>query len=117
MTHFRPAMTADAGFVPWADTGMRHTLRWPSPIDCWYARIARRPAYSPEAPELGCTLTASKPVILQRSAFKEAIISTYPSVCARGAKGWMSLNSGHVTGIISAVALSFIVQEPSEIIE
>merc|ERR1719213_55246 len=44
MTHFRPAMTADAGFVPWADTGMRQTLRWPSPMDCWNAR---RPAYSP----------------------------------------------------------------------
>merc|ERR1719310_331186 len=53
MTHLRPAMTAEAGFVPWADTGMRHTLRCPSPIDCWYALIANSPAYSPEAPESG----------------------------------------------------------------
>ena len=29
----------------------------------------------------------------------------------------MSANSGQVTGIISLVALSFMVQEPSEIIE
>jgi hypothetical protein len=29
----------------------------------------------------------------------------------------MSANSGHVTGIISAVAFSFMVQEPSAIIE
>merc|ERR1719502_1938299 len=110
-------MTADAGFVPCALTGMRQMLRWPSPMDCWYARIARRPAYSPDAPELGWTETASKPVILQRSAFRDAIISTYPSVWSRGAKGCTSENSGHVMGIISAVALSFIVQEPNEIIE
>jgi hypothetical protein len=32
-------------------------------------------------------------------------------------EGWMSANSGQVTGIISLVALSFMVQEPSEIIE
>ena len=35
MTHLRPAITAEAGFVPWAETGIKHTLRWPSPIDCW----------------------------------------------------------------------------------
>jgi hypothetical protein len=34
-----------------------------------------------------------------------------------GAKGCMSANSGQVTGIISLVALSFMVHEPSEIIE
>jgi hypothetical protein len=28
---FMPAMTADAGLVPWADTGMMHTLRCLSP--------------------------------------------------------------------------------------
>ena len=27
----KPAMTALAGFVPWAETGMRHTSRWTSP--------------------------------------------------------------------------------------
>ena len=42
-----------------------------------------------------------------------AAMITYPSVCSRGANGWTSENSGHVTGIISAVALSFIVQEPA----
>ena len=34
-----------------------------------------------------------------------------------GAKGWRQANSRQVTGIISLVALSFMVQEPSEIIE
>ena len=26
-----PAITAEAGFVPWADSGMRQTFRWASP--------------------------------------------------------------------------------------
>ena len=33
-----------------------------------------------------------------------------------GANGWTRANSGHVIGTISAVALSFIVHEPSGII-
>ena len=43
--------------------------------------------------------------------------SLYPSVCSAGAKGWMLANSGQVIAAISAVAFSFIVQEPSGIIE
>jgi hypothetical protein len=35
VTIFMPAMTALAGLVPCADTGMMHTLRWPSPRDWW----------------------------------------------------------------------------------
>mmetsp|Transcript_16055 Transcript_16055/g.54722 ORF Transcript_16055/g.54722 Transcript_16055/m.54722 type:complete len:229 (+) Transcript_16055:694-1380(+) len=62
-TIFMPHMAADAGLVPWADTGMMQMLRWPSPRDLWYSRIAMRPVYSPVAPELGCRETASKPVI------------------------------------------------------
>ena len=57
------AMAALAGLVPCAEAGMRHTLRWWSPRDAWYARMAIRPVYSPAAPELGCSDTASKPVI------------------------------------------------------
>jgi len=30
-TTLNPAMTADAGLVPWADAGIRHTSRWPWP--------------------------------------------------------------------------------------
>ena len=63
LTIFMPAMTADAGLVPCAEVGMMHTLRCESPRDWWYARMAIRPAYSPLAPELGCSDTLSKPVI------------------------------------------------------
>ena len=41
----------------------------------------------------------------------------YPSAWSAGAKGCSAPNSGHVTGSISEVALSFIVHEPSAIIE
>ena len=34
-----------------------------------------------------------------------------------GANGWIELNSGHDTGIISTAAFNFIVQEPKEIID
>ena len=35
VTIFMPAMTALAGLVPWADTGMMHTSRWPWPLALW----------------------------------------------------------------------------------
>jgi hypothetical protein len=70
-----PAITAEAGLVPCADTGMRHTLRWPSPRACRYARMAISPAYSPAAPLLGCTDTAAKPVIVASHVLSESIIS------------------------------------------
>ena len=33
-TTLKPAMTALAGFVPWAEVGIRQTLRCASPRDC-----------------------------------------------------------------------------------
>ena len=41
----------------------------------------------------------------------------YPFGLLAGAKGWICAISRHVTGNISAVALSFIVHEPSGIID
>jgi hypothetical protein len=41
----------------------------------------------------------------------------YPRVCDKGAKGCSRANSGQEMGSISAVPLSFIVQEPSGIME
>jgi len=70
-----PHMAAEAGLVPWAETGMRHTSRWWSPRLSWYALMARSPAYSPDAPELGCRDMPGKPVISQRMSSREAISS------------------------------------------
>jgi hypothetical protein len=43
--------------------------------------------------------------------------SWYPADCSTGTNGCIRENSGQVTGIISEAALSFIVQEPSGIID
>ena len=42
-TTLKPAITALAGFVPWAETGMRQTSRWASPRLGWYARMVEEP--------------------------------------------------------------------------
>ena len=34
-TTFRPAICAEAGLVPWAELGIRQTLRWSSPRLAW----------------------------------------------------------------------------------
>ena len=67
-TTLKPAITALAGLVPCAETGMRQTSRWPSPRLSWYRRMASRPAYSPCEPALGCSDTAAKPVISASAA-------------------------------------------------
>ena len=57
------------------------------------------------------------PVISQRAASNSSRTCRYPSACSSGAKGCRLENSGHVIGIISVAALSFIVHEPSGIID
>src|SRR5918995_1383941 len=54
-----PAITAEAALVPWADAGIRHTSRGPSPRLRWYSRMASSPASSPCEPALGWSDTAS----------------------------------------------------------
>ena len=58
-----PASTAEAGFVPCADVGIKHTSRSLPPFAWWKARMTSMPANSPCAPEFGCSETAAKPVI------------------------------------------------------
>ena len=90
-------------------------LRCPSPRDSWYARITDSPAYSPAAPLFGCNDAAAKPVILHKSSSSSLITVKYPSTCLNGANGCTDPNSGHVSGIMLLVELSFMVQLPSEI--
>ena len=61
--------------------------------------------------------TLSYPVISASQPSREEISSAYPRAWSAGANGWMPANSGQVIGSISVVALSFIVQEPSGIID
>src|SRR5256885_5583061 len=108
-------MTAPAGFVPCAEVGIKQILRWASPRDGRYSRIASNPAYSPCDPAFGCNETAANPVISASHFSSCENSSAYPRVCSDGANGCIRENSGQVTGNISLVALSFIVHEPSGI--
>src|SRR5947208_14710096 len=74
-------------------------------------------AYSPCEPAFGCSEMEAKPVISASQVSNCWKRSWYPRVCSGGAKGWIRPNPFQVTGIISTVAFSFIVQEPSGIIE
>ena len=46
-----------------------------------------------------------------------SVSAAYPFAWSSGANGCIRFTSGHVIGIISAVALSFIVHEPSGIMQ
>ena len=79
VTTFIPAMTADAGLVPWADVGMMPIFLLPSPLDLWKPLMAISPAYSPAAPELGCRETESKPVMTASCCARSYTSNTYTS--------------------------------------
>ena len=116
-TTWQPAITALAGFVPCAETGMRHTSRCAWPRDSWYARMTSNPVCSPAAPEFGWSDTAGRPVISASHFCSPANSSAYPSACSGGTNGCRFARSGHEIGSIKTVPLSFIVHEPSGIID
>ena len=79
--------------------------------------MASSPASSPCEPAFGCTDTASYPVSSASQRSRSLISSVYPAACPAGANGCSPANSGQLTASISAAALSFIVHDPSGIIE
>ena len=79
--------------------------------------ITINPLYSPWAPELGCNEVAAKPVISERYSCNLFITSWYPFAWSTGTKGCMLFHSVQLNGIISEAEFSFIVQDPSEIID
>ncbi len=111
-----PAITALAGFVPWALLGIKHTSRWLSPRASWYARMTSKPVNSPWAPLLGCSDTPAKPVISAKSASSSANMARVPFAWSGGQNGCNSAKAAHVIGINSVAALSFMVHDPSGII-
>src|SRR2546422_7203154 len=61
---------------------------------------------------LGCSETLANPVISASHASSWRNSVAKPCACDRGAKGCRPLKPRQVIGIISVVALSFIVHEP-----
>ena len=63
VTTRKPAIAADAGFVPCAESGISTFLRLASPRSRWYARAMSIPASSPSAPAIGASEQPDMPVI------------------------------------------------------
>ena len=113
-----PAITADAALVPCALDGIRQTSR-----RC----VAVGPVVGADRQQPG-ELALRAGVGLQRHRVVAGDLGQpapragrsargSPAACSTGANGCMPANSGQVIGSISAVALSFIVHEPSGIID
>jgi hypothetical protein len=64
---------------------------------------------------LGCNETAWYPVIWASQSSRSVTIFSRPAASSAGENGCSPENSGQVIGSISAVALSFMVHEPSGI--
>ena len=112
-----PAIAALAAFVPCADAGMRQTSR--SGVAARRVVRADREQARELALRAGVRLQRHRVVAgdLGEPALEVVEqLAGSPAAWSSGANGWMRPNSGHVIGIISAVALSFIVHEPSGII-
>ena len=75
-----------------------------------------RPANSPCAPEFGCSDTAANPVISQSAARAREDLLIAGRLLHRHERMQLE-NSGQVIGSISDAAFSFIVHEPSGIID
>ena len=116
-TIFIPTIWALAGFVPCAEFGIKHTFLFVSSFFSWNFLITIRPANSPWAPAFGWRETPENPVIDLNQFFKSVNKILYPSICSTGVNGCGCENSLHVTGVISEAEFSFIVHEPSAIID
>ena len=64
-----PAMTALAGFVPCAESGMRQTVRCASPRLSWYARMTSRPGVLARSAGVGLERDAREPGDLGQPLF------------------------------------------------
>ena len=78
--------------------------------------MTNRPAYSPWEPAFGWSEILARPVMSASHRSSSAKSCWYPGVWLIGAKGWIPPKPFQLTPTISAVALSFMVQEPSGII-
>ena len=111
-----PAITALAALVPCAEDGIRQTVRCSSPLARWYAadgqqagQLALRAGVGLQG-DLVVAGDLGEP-LLQLADEREVALR----LLGRARRGAAAPNSGQVTGSISVVALSFMVQEPSGI--
>ena len=111
-TTVKPAMAAEAGLVPWAESGTIILVRARSFRDRWYARISISPVYSPWAPAAGWKVMASMPVISFSSFSARYITSRQPWALFSSCRGWMPVKPFNAAMSSFMWGLYFMVQEP-----
>ena len=111
-TTVKPAMTAEAGLVPWAESGTMILVRAVSFRCVWYALMSSRPVNSPWAPAAGWKVMASMPVISPRSLAEASSTSRQPWTVPSGWRGWIWAKPGRLAMSSLILGLYFMVQEP-----
>ena len=111
-----PTICALAGLVPCADEGIRQMLRWPSPLG--FVEGLDRQQAGVFALRAGVGLQADAGVaggLAQPGAQLRVELGVALQLLGAARTDGCAANSGQVIGIISLVALSFMVQLPSGI--
>ena len=110
----KPAIVADAGFVPCAVSGSSTSVRSPSsPRSRKYARTISIAAYSPWAPAAGWRDTSGSPVMRERIRSSRQITSSDPCTVASGWYGCTPVAPALRASSSVTLGLYFMVQEPS----
>ena len=112
VTGFMPAITTEAGLVPWAESGMSTSMRSASPLARWKARMASMPRNSPWAPAAGCRLQAAKPVISHKASWSNLRAQSNPWMSASSCSGWRVVKPGRAATRSLIRGLYFMVQLP-----
>ena len=108
----KPAMAADAGLVPCAESGTNTTSRRLfKRAKC--ARITSSPASSPCAPAAGARQQTSMPVISHTMVCRRSYISHTPPSVSESCRGCAFSKPGKRASTSLRLGLYFMVQEPS----
>ena len=105
-------MVTDAGFVPWAESGIS-TLVGRRPFDSCQARISSSPVNSPWAPAAGWSVAAAVPVTSHRIRSRSASSASHPWISSPGWAGWQLARPGIAATASHSLGLYFIVHDPS----
>ena len=107
-----PVTVAEAGLVPWAESGTMTFVLFVSPRLSCHALIIISPVCSPWAPAAGWRVTASMPVISASMALRSYMSLRAPWTVSTGWRGWIREKPGILAATSLILGLYFMVQEP-----
>ena len=105
-------MAAEAGLVPWAESGTRILVRPASPRSRWYFFTISRAVNSPWAPAAGWKVMAPMPVISHSSSSARRRTFRQPWTVSGLWLGWTPVKPGRAASSSWSLGLYFMVQEP-----